>query len=191
MPTSAAGSRRGAPARRAPAAGFTLIELLVTLVVMAMLSALAALALPGGNDENARVEAQRLAALLDTAREQAAALAMPVAWAPGPDGYDFLRPSQRGWVPVDKAPLIARPWAWLGGRVPRDYQPRLNTANWYSGSVRVRVVGGGGALGAAPGWLVFGGEPVSHPMLLQLDTGSLLLTVSSNGAQPFRVQEQR
>lgn len=191
MPTSAAGNSRACCPPSGASAGFTLIELLVTLVVMAMLSALAALALPHGDDEAARIEAQRLAALLDTAREQAAALAMPVAWAPGPDGYNFLRPSARGWVPLGQAPLVARAWPWLGDSVPGDYQPRMQATSWYSGAVRVRVLGGGGALGAGPGWLVFGGEPVSAPMRVQLDAGSLLLTIASNGAQPFRVEEQR
>lgn len=189
MPTSEAGSSHPAATRRAR--GFTLIELLVTLVVMAMLSALAALALPGGDDERASVEAQRLAALFDTAREQAAALSMPVAWAPGPDGYNFLRPSAHGWVPLHQAPLVARSWSWLGSDVAADYLPRLDASSWYSGAVRVRVTGGGGALGAAPGWLVFGAEPVSQPMRVQLDSGSLRLTIASNGAQPFEVEQQR
>lgn len=191
MPTSAAGNSRPCRGPRGAQPGFTLIELLATLVVMAMLTALAALAIPSGNDETARVEAQRLAALLDTAREQAVALGMPVAWAPGPDGYTFLRPSARGWVPLDQAPLVARAWSWLGVRVPADYQPRLDSATWYAGAVRIRVLGGGGALGAAPGWLVFGSEPVTQPMGVQLDAGSLLLSVSSNGAQTFRIDEQR
>ena len=195
MPTSAAGNSGRPASPRSPAAGaeagFTLLEILVTLLVMALLTGLAALALPGGEDQGARTEAQRLAALLDTAREQAAALSMPVAWAAGPEGYDFLRPSPRGWVPLDQPPLVARPWYWLDGEVPADYRPRPAASTWYAGSVRVRVLGGGGALGAAPGWLVFGSEPVSQPMRVEIESGRLRLTVSSDGAQPFRVEQQR
>ncbi len=187
MPTSAAGSRG---VRRGAARGFTLIELLVTLVVAAMLSGLVALALPGGHDESARIEAQRLAALLDTAREQAAAFGMPVAWAAGPAGYTFLRPTARGWMPIDQAPLVARAWSWMGGSVAADYQPRSDASSWSSGGVRISVTGGG-ALGAPSGWLVFGAEPVSQPMRVQIDTDTQRLTVASNGAQPFQLQQQR
>ncbi len=192
MPTSAAGNSARA-AHRPPAAdaGFTLLEILVTLVVMALLTGLVALALPSSGDEGARTEAQRLAALLDTAREQAAALSMPVAWAAGREGYDFLRPSPRGWVPLDQPPLVARSWYWLDGEVPGDYRPRPAAASWYAGPVRVQVLGGGGALDAAPGWLVFGSEPVSRPMQVRIETGRLRLTVSSDGAQPFHVEQQR
>jgi general secretion pathway protein H len=190
MPTSAAGSssrRRLAAA----CAGFTLLEILAAVFIMALLTSLAALALPGGNDELARTEAQRLAALFDTAREQAAALSMPVAWAAGPDGYEFLRPSARGWVPLQQAPLSPRAWGWLDVAGPGSVIPRAPASSWYAGHVRIRVLGGGGALGAAPGWLVFGAEPVSQPMRVELDTGSLRLSVSSDGAQPFEVRKQR
>jgi general secretion pathway protein H len=189
MPTSAAGS--SARRRRARACGgFTLLEILAAVFIMALLTSLAALALPGGNDELARTEAQRLAALFDTAREQAAALSMPVAWAAGPDGYEFLRPSPRGWVPLVQAPLSPRSWGWLDGTPPAR-PPAASPSTWYAGNVRIRVVGGGGALGAPPGWLVFGAEPVSQPMLVELETGDLRLSVASNGAQPFEVRERR
>lgn len=190
MPTSAAGS---SPRRRAARAcgGFTLLEILAALFIMALLTSLAVLALPGGNDQLARIEAQRLAALFDTAREQAAALSMPVAWAAGPEGYEFLRPSPRGWVPLGQAPLVPRAWGWLDGAAPAGAIPRMPGSVWYAGQVRVRVLGGGGALGAAPGWLVFGAEPVSQPMRVELDTGGLRLSVSSDGAQAFEVREQR
>lgn len=158
---------------------------------MALLTALAALALPGGDDELARTEAQRLAALFDTAREQAAALSMPVAWAAGPGGYEFLRPSPRGWVPLRQAPLVPRAWSWLGGPAPGAGVPRVGSTSWYAGSVRVQVQGGGGPLGAAPSWLVFGAEPVSQPMRVELDAADLRLSIASDGAQPFEVREQR
>ena len=189
--SSEAGSRpsRVGP-RHARADGFTLLEILVTLVIAAMLTGLVALALPTGNDQLAHTEARRLAALLDTAREQAVAQSLPVAWAAGAEGYNFLRPSARGWVPLLQSPLVAHAWPWVGRALAADYRPRTATAQWYAGAVRVRVIGGG-ALGAAPGWLVFGSEPVSQPMRVELDADALRLIVWSNGAQPFQVSEQR
>ncbi len=195
MPTSAAGNKppwpSAAPGGGGAQAGFTLLEVLVTLLIMALLTGLAALALPGGDEQDARTEAQRLAALFDTAREQAAALSMPVAWAAGPSGYAFLRPSPRGWVALHQPPLVARSWSWLDARLPADYRPPDSASTWRAGDVRLRVRGGGGALGAAPGWLVFGSEPVSQPMQVQIDIDGVRLSVYSNGAQPFRVLEQR
>lgn len=189
--SSEAGSSpsRTAP-RHARAGGFTLLEILVTLVIAAMLTGLVALALPAGNEQLAHTEARRLAALLDTAREQAVAQSLPVAWAPGVDGYNFLRPSPHGWVPLLQSPLVSHAWPWVGHAVGPDYLPRMQASQWYAGAVRVRVLGGG-ALGAAPGWLVFGSEPVSQPMRVELDAGSVRLSVWSNGAQPFQVDEQR
>ncbi|MHB1668564.1 GspH/FimT family pseudopilin [Thiomonas sp.] len=175
------------------ARGFTLVELLVALLVMALLTGLAAMALPQSGQESMQREAERLAALLDAAREQAAARGEPLAWAPGPAGYTFLQPSPRGWIPLDDAPLTARRWQWLSGdaALPANYQPRGTSATVQAGQVAVRASGGVAGPGAAPSWLVFGTEPVSPPLDITLQDDGRVVTIASDGLAPFAVHSQR
>ncbi len=173
--------------------GFTLVELLVALLVMALLTGLAAMALPQSGQDSMQREAERLAALLDAAREQAAARGEPLAWAPGTAGYTFLQPSPRGWVPLDDAPLTARRWQWLSAdaALPAHYQPRGVNATVQAGEVAVRASGGAAGLGAAPSWLVFGTEPVSPPLDVTLQGDGRVITIASDGLAPFTVRSQR
>ncbi len=203
MPTLEAGSNSNATnpvaapmvvrtsGRAAP--GFTLVELLVALLVMALLTGLAAMALPQTGQESVHREAERLAALLDAAREQAAARGEPLAWAPGPAGYTFLQPSPRGWIALDDAPLTARRWQWLGGdaELPANYQPRNSSNSVQAGAVTVLASGGVAGPGAAPSWLVFGTEPVSPPLQITLRGDGSVVTIASDGLAPFTVRSQR
>jgi general secretion pathway protein H len=175
------------------AAGFTLIELLVTLFVMALLTGVAALALPHGRDDAMQREAQRLAALFDAARTLAADGAMPVVWAPGVAGYDFLRPSPRGWAALGTAPLTARGWAWSDAvPPPPDYVPLpRREATVSADGVRVSVEGGSAASNVHPGWLVFGTEPVSPPIRVTLRDADHEITIASDGIAPFALSSQR
>ena len=195
MPTSAAGSSvaTAAGGRGAGPRGFTLVELLVVLLVMALLTGLTALALPRSGQDSMQREAERLAALLDAARQQAAARGEPLAWAPGAAGYTFLQPSPAGWVPLNDAPLIARAWQWLdaGGAPSPDYLPRADGSAVRAGNVVVEARGGASGTGASTGWLVFGTEPVSPPMQVTLQGDGRVITIASNGLAPFAVAGQR
>ncbi len=198
MPTSAAGSKASSQPCVAPASpqgvrGFTLIELLVTLFVMALLTGVAALALPHGRDDAMRREAQRLAALFDAARTLAADGSEPVVWAPGVAGYDFLRPSPRGWTALGSAPLTARGWAWSDAvPPPPDYVPLpRREATVTADGVRISVEGGSAAGDVQPGWLVFGTEPVSPPIRVTLRDDDHEITIGSDGIAPFALSSQR
>ncbi len=185
MPTSAAGNDHAAPRHD----GFTLIELLVVLMVMSVVTGLAALAIPHGRDDALQREGDRLAALLDAARMRAAAEGMPVAWAPGPSGYTFVRPGPQGWTMVDAPPLASHRWAWDDSDSPTAPQrpPRTPSASILADGITVTTRGGTAAPGAAPAWLVFGGEPVSPPMEVTLRDADMHLMVSSDGISPFVV----
>jgi general secretion pathway protein H len=100
--TTYAGRRRPKRAR-----GFTLVELLAVLTIVALGTALAALALRDSDSTALAREADRLAALLESARAQSRAAGVPVRWRPVAGGFAF-----------DGLPAIAPklPERWLDAR---------------------------------------------------------------------------
>jgi general secretion pathway protein H len=102
MPTSAPGNET----RRE--AGFTLIELLVVVALIAITSATITLALRDPTELQLQREAQRLAALLETARAESRASGLVVRWIPKglKAGEDFRFEG----LP----PTIKLPGRWLG-----------------------------------------------------------------------------
>lgn len=85
MRTSAPGSRAAAGHRRAASGGFTLIEVMVVVSLAALAAGVASLALRDGTQDRLEREATRLAALLESARAEARAAALPVVWRPTPE----------------------------------------------------------------------------------------------------------
>ena len=83
----------GLAANRAtrPAAnrGFTLLELLVVVAIIAIASAGVSFALRETGSVQLEREAQRLAALLESARAQSRLSGLPVRWQPLPQGFRF------------------------------------------------------------------------------------------------------
>ncbi|MDM4766423.1 GspH/FimT family protein [Pelomonas sp. SE-A7] len=108
MPTSAPGNKPQEPRRRLRSAGFTLIEVVIVLAIVAVAVAAISLALPDRNAAQLEREAERLAALLESARAEARASGVSVSWAPvqddSGDQFRFLGLPQK----------IQLPTRWLG-----------------------------------------------------------------------------
>lgn len=86
MRTSAPGS---SVASRGFGFGFTLLELLVVVAIIAIASAGVSFALRDSADTQLEREAQRLAALLESARAQSRSSGRPVQWRAVADGFRF------------------------------------------------------------------------------------------------------
>lgn len=86
MRTSAAGNK---PAPKRAAGGFTLLELLVVVSLIAITTAGVSLSLRDSADSALERDANRLAALLETARAQARASGLPVVWRSTGSGFVF------------------------------------------------------------------------------------------------------
>jgi general secretion pathway protein H len=82
MPTSAHGNKTGVR-------GFTLIELLVVIAIIAIASAGVSFALRDSQATQLEREAQRLAALLESARAQSRSSGVPVRWYVTEQGFRF------------------------------------------------------------------------------------------------------
>lgn len=77
------------PWRAARSAGFTLVELLIVIGIMALATAGVSLALRDTQQVQLEREAQRLAALLETARARSRASGVAVQWSLTEQGFQF------------------------------------------------------------------------------------------------------
>lgn len=102
-PTSATGSSRRA-------AGFSLVELLVVVAMIGLLGSAVLLTLPP-TGTSAGDQAERLAAHLLRAREEAVLGNRAVAVRVGRDGYHFLKRDGGGWRELEAPPFHPRRFA--------------------------------------------------------------------------------
>ena len=140
-------------------AGFTLIELLVVVALIAITSATISLALRDPAELQLQREAQRLAALLETARAESRASGLTVRWIPKAvkTGDDFR------FEGLPKT--IQLPTRWLGDPVAVTIE---------------------NASAANPG-LVLGPEPVIPAQRLRLQLGDQRVMLGTDGLSAFDV----
>lgn len=119
-PTSATGKSRGADARdavprclsarRARRAGFTLVELLMTVAIIGLAAGAVVLAVPDPRPSVAE-DAERFAARLSRAREEAVLTNRPVAVETTAAGYGFSAFDGADWSPLTDGPFGPEAWS--------------------------------------------------------------------------------
>ncbi|MDR0457670.1 MAG: prepilin-type N-terminal cleavage/methylation domain-containing protein [Burkholderiaceae bacterium] len=142
--------------------GFTLLELMVVIAIVALATALAALALPASGSRALARDADRLAALLEAARAQSRAAGVPVTWRPAPGGFTF---------------------SGLPASTTTDGAPWPN--RWLDANTQAALLTPGGAP------LVLGPDPVIGPqavLLYPAGKSAPRLRVSTDGLRPFTVE---
>lgn len=149
--------------------GFTLIELLIVVALIAVASAVASLALRDPAATRLEREAQRLAMLLDTARQQSRALGIAVRWRPVQDPRERIDArGRRVDFRFDGLPAQAEvPERWLA--TPEEGQPQV-------------------ALPPQRAALVLGPEPMIEPQRLVLRLGDQQAVLVTDGIGPFQVE---
>ena len=142
-------------------AGFTLIELMIVVFLIAIASAVAALALRDPASTRLEQEAARLVALLEAARTEARAAALPARWEPRPEevgteGFRFVGLSATSPLP----------------------------SHWLSAGVTAEITGLPGARA-----IVLGPEPLigAQRIVLRLDDQQLVL--ATDGIGPFMAMD--
>ena len=135
-------------AHRRLSPGFTLIELLVVMVILGIMLGVVSLKAMPDQKQALQQDAQRVALLLQLARDEAIVRNRQIAFEAGPDSYRFLIRNDRQWdVAVQDDLLRARDFKQGPITLMLDPQPNVQDLN-------LRIV--------------FGREPVDKPFVLTM-----------------------
>lgn len=146
--------------------GFTLIEVLVVLVIMGITLGLTVMSAAPSQAQAMQKEAQRIALLLQLARDEAIVRNRPVAFEAGPDSYRFLVRNDKTWDPLPQDDLL-RERPFQTGPVTLLLDPPPNVP----GNMRI----------------VFGREPVDRPFVLTVASGDQRAIIRADGIGHFTV----
>ncbi len=148
--------------------GFTLLELLVVLVIAGILLGLVTLNAMPGERQALQSEAQRVALLLQLARDEAIVRNRPIAFEAEPDRYRFLIRDGNQWQPLTQDDMLRE----------REFK-RAPIALSISPAA---------AAEANPMRIVFGREPVDKPFVLTFTLGDASVAIRADGIGHFVVE---
>lgn len=149
--------------------GFTLLELLVVLVIVGIMLGFVTLnALPSGR-QALQNEAQRIALLLQLARDEAIVRNRPVAFEVDQYRYRFwILDENNTWQAMDKDDML-REREFQRAPVNLAIDPPMMGQN--NNTLRI----------------VFGREPVDKPFMLSLSVGESTVSIRADGIGNFTV----
>ena len=154
--------------QRPTARGFTLLELLVVLVIAGILLGMVGLNAMQSERQALQNEAQRVALLLQLARDEAIVRNRPIAFEAEPDRYRFLIRDGNKWQPLPQDDLLRE----------REF-PR---------SPVTLSINPPTAAESNPMRIVFGREPVDKPFVLTFTVGDSSVALRADGIGRFSVE---
>jgi general secretion pathway protein H len=154
--------------RTARTRGFTLVELLVVMVIIGLTLGMATLnAIPSPRQDLDK-EAQRLALLLQLARDEAIVRNRLVAFEANGDRYRFMVRGDAGWEPVTRDDLL-REREFKNSPLQLILEP---TGTGNPDMLRI----------------TFGREPVDRPFVLTMAKGGNTVAIHADGVGHFTVE---
>lgn len=147
--------------------GFTLLELLVVLVIAGILLGAVALNAMPGNGQLVQDDAQRIALLLQAARDEAIVRNRAIAFEIDDQRYRFLIRQNDNWQTLTQDALLRE-------REFRRTPLGVTLIPATSDRLPLRIV--------------FGREPVDKPFALRLTLGTHSATIQADGIGNFQVQ---
>lgn len=148
--------------------GFTLLELLVVLVIVGITLGFVTINAMQGGQQALQNEGQRIALLLQLARDEAILRNRPIAFEADSYRYRFLVRDENEWKTLGDDELLRE----------REFN-RAPVALSISPPV---------AAEADPLRIVFGREPVDKPFVLTLASGGAIVSVRADGIGHFNVE---
>ena len=153
-------------ARACRAAGFTLLELLVVLVIAGLTLGMVSFNAVPSERQMLQKESQRIALLLQLARDEAIVRNRPIAFEADGQGYRFLMREENVWQLLTQDDLL-RARQFQRPPVAVSITPAVER-------VTLRVV--------------FGREPVDKPFVLTLASGDSSVAIRADGIGHFVVE---
>lgn len=153
--------------RTARRRGFTLLELLIVVVIAGITLGLVTLNAMPSERQSLQGEAQRIALLMQLARDEAIVRNQPIAFDATQEGYRFLIRDNGQWVLLARDELLRE----------RTFErsPTLLTINPVQNP-------------DMPGRIVFGREPVDRPFVMTMVSGDSQVAIQADGIGHFTVE---
>jgi len=150
------------------ARGFTLLELLIVMVIAGITLGMVSFNAMPSDRQALQNEAQRIALLMQLARDEAIVRNRPIAFEAEPDRYRFVMREDNAWQPITQDDML------------REREFKRSPVNL---SITPPIPGESGVL-----QIVFGREPVDKPFLLTLSRGDANVAIRADGIGHFTVE---
>lgn len=148
--------------------GFTLLELLVVLVIAGITLGIVSFNAMPSPQQALQNEAQRIALLLQLARDEAIVRDRPIAFEVDAEGYRFLQREEKIWQPLQADDLLR----------PRQFKRSPVMLSVYPPP----------PADATPMRILFGREPVQPPFVLTLGMADASVAIRADGIGHFTVE---